>query len=88
MPRNVSLRCLYTSFNYIYFLINVFPVGAGSTLPEFLDSMVREIVIAFQNLVGNNGWQYVIYTLGVIMGAVFLAVPIYFLINDLVYHIN
>jgi len=51
-------------------------VGAGSTLPDFLDSMVREIVEAFQALVGNNGWQYVIYTLGAIMGAIFLAVPI------------
>ena len=56
--------------------ILMFPVGAGSTLPEFLDSMVRDIVVAFQDLVGNNGWQYVIYTLGTIMGAIFLAVPI------------
>ena len=54
----------------------MFPVGAGSTLPQFLDDMVREIVIAFQDLLGNNGWQFVIYTLGVIMGAIFLAFPI------------
>lgn len=56
--------------------ILMYPVGAGSTLPDFLDSMVREIVEAFQALVGNNGWQHVIYTLGAIMGAIFLAVPI------------
>ena len=71
--------CVYSTIMtvplFLAFVL-MFPVGAGSTLPEFLDSMVREIVIAFQNLVGNNGWQYVIYTLGVIMGAVFLAVPI------------
>lgn len=54
----------------------MFPVGAGSTLPAFLDDMVREIVVAFQNILGNNGWQFVIYTLGVIMSIIFLAVPI------------
>ena len=54
----------------------MFPVGAGSTLPQFLDDMVREIVIAFQDLLGNDGWQFVIYTLGLIMSIIFLAFPI------------
>ncbi len=57
--------------------ILMFPVGAGATLPAFLDDMVRDIVVAFQQLVGGDGWQYVIYTLGTLMGAVFLAFPIF-----------
>ena len=71
--------CVYSTIMtvplFLAFIL-MFPVGAGSTLPEFLDGMVREIVVAFQDLIGNNGWQYVIYFLGTIMGAVFLAVPI------------
>ncbi|MDE5911670.1 MAG: hypothetical protein K2H24_04995 [Clostridia bacterium] len=71
--------CVYSTIMTIPLFmafILMYPVGAGATLPDFLDSMVREIVVAFQNLVGNNGWQHVIYTLGTIMGAIFLAVPI------------
>ena len=71
--------CAYSTIMTVPLLLAfvlMFPVGAGSTLPAFLDDMVREIVVSFQDLVGNNGWQYVIYTLGTIMGAVFLAVPI------------
>lgn len=71
--------CVYSTIMtvplFLAFIL-MFPVGAGSTLPDFLDGMVREIVVAFQDLIGNNGWQYVIYTLGTIMGAIFLAVPI------------
>ena len=71
--------CVYSTIMtvplFLAFVL-MFPAGAGAALPEFLQSMVGEIVVAFQKLVGNNGWQYVIYTLGTIMGAVFLAVPI------------
>ena len=71
--------CVYSTIMtvplFMAFIL-MYPVGAGATLPDFLDSMVREIVVAFQALVGNNGWQHVIYTLGAIMGAIFLAVPI------------
>ena len=72
--------CAYSTVMTVPLLlafILMFPVGAGSTLPAFLDDMVREIVVAFQKLVGgNNGWQYVIYVLGVIMSLIFLAFPI------------
>lgn len=71
--------CVYSTIMTVPLFLTfvlMFPAGAGVTLPEFLQSMVGEIVVAFQKLVGNNGWQYVIYTLGMIMGAVFLAVPI------------
>ncbi|MCI8421004.1 MAG: hypothetical protein HFE34_01790 [Clostridia bacterium] len=71
--------CAYSTIMTVPLLLAfvlMFPVGAGSTLPAFLDDMVREIVVAFQDLVGNNGWQFVIYTLGVIMSVIFLALPI------------
>lgn len=71
--------CAYSTIMTVPLLLAfvlMFPVGAGSTLPAFLDDMVREIVVSFQDLVGNNGWQFVIYTLGVIMSVIFLAVPI------------
>lgn len=53
----------------------MFPAAAGASLPAFLNDMVGEIVVAFQKIF-KGGWQYLIYTLGTLMGIIFLAVPI------------
>ncbi len=55
--------------------IFMFPAAAGASLPAFLNDMVGEIVVAFQKIF-KGGWQYLIYTLGTLMGIIFLAVPI------------
>ncbi len=52
------------------------PIAAGATLPGFLDGMVRDVCVALQAIFGTGGVQYLIYVLGCIMGAIFLAVPI------------
>lgn len=62
------------------------PIAAGGSLPSFIDEMVRDICLSFQDIFGTSAWQYVIYVLGTIMGAVFLAVPImstYFTVKDI-----
>lgn len=52
------------------------PIACGATLPGFIDEMVRDICLSFQDIFGTGALQYIIYVLGTIMGAVFLAVPI------------
>lgn len=62
------------------------PVAAGASLPEFLDSMVGDIVIAFQAFLGTGGVQYLIYCLGIVMSVIFIAVPIlstYFTVKEI-----
>ena len=70
---------------FLAFILMI-PVAAGASLPAFLDEMVRDIVVAFQSFLGTGGVQYLIYSLGIVMGAVFLAVPIlstYFTVKDI-----
>ena len=62
------------------------PIAAGSTFPAFIDEMVRDICYSFQDIFGKGWLQYLIYVLGTIMGAIFLAVPIlstYFTVKDI-----
>lgn len=62
------------------------PIAAGTTFPQFIDDMVRDICYSFQDIFGTGWVQYLIYVLGTIMGAIFLAVPIlstYFTVKDI-----
>ena len=62
------------------------PIAAGATFPAFIDEMVRDICYSFQDIFGKGWLQYLIYVLGTIMGAIFLAVPIlstYFTVKDI-----
>lgn len=62
------------------------PIAAGATFPQFIDEMVRDICYSFQDIFGKGWVQYLIYVLGTIMGAIFLAVPIlstYFTVKDI-----
>lgn len=71
--------CAYSTVMTVPLLlafILMIPVAAGASMPEFLDSMVGDIVIAFQIFLGEGGVQYLIYCLGILMSVVFLAVPI------------
>ena len=71
--------CAYSTVMTVPLLlafILMIPVAAGASMPEFLDSMVGDIVIAFQIFLGEGGVQYLIYCLGILMSIVFLAVPI------------
>ncbi len=52
------------------------PAAAGVALPAFLGEMVGDIVVAFQSFLGTGGVQYLIYSLGIVMSVIFLAVPI------------
>ena len=61
-------------------------IAAGATCPAFIDEMVRDICYSFQDILGKGWLQYLIYVLGTIMGAIFLAVPIlstYFTVKDI-----
>ena len=62
------------------------PIAAGATFPAFIDEMVRDICYSFREIFGTGWLQYLIYVLGTIMGAIFLAVPIlstYFTVKDI-----
>lgn len=62
------------------------PIAAGATFPAFIEEMVRDICYSFQDIFGKGWLQYLIYVLGTIMGAIFLAVPIlstYFTVKDI-----
>lgn len=62
------------------------PIAAGAIFPAFIDEMVRDICYSFQEIFGTGWLQYLIYVLGTIMGAIFLAVPIlstYFTVKDI-----
>lgn len=62
------------------------PVAAGAVFPDFIDAMVRDICYSFQDIFGKGWLQYLIYVLGTIMGAIFLAVPIlstYFTVKNI-----
>lgn len=62
------------------------PIATGATFPAFIDEMVRDICYSFQDIFGKGWLQYLIYVLGTIMGAIFLAVPIlstYFTVKEI-----
>lgn len=59
---------------FLSFILMI-PVAGGASLPPAINDMVKDICIAFQELVGMKA-QYIIYVLGIFMGAIFLAVPI------------
>ena len=67
--------CAYSTVMTVPLLL-AFILMIPVAMPEFLDSMVGDIVIAFQIFLGEGGVQYLIYCLGILMSIVFLAVPI------------
>ena len=70
---------------FLAFLLCI-PIASGSTFPAVIDEMVRDICYSFQDIFGKGWLQYLIYVLGTIMGAIFLAVPIlstYFTVKDI-----
>ncbi len=81
--------CVYSTILtiplFLAFILCI-PIAAGATFPEFIDAMVRDICYSFQDIFGKGWLQYLIYVLGTIMGAIFLAVPIlstYFTVKDI-----
>ncbi|MDE7328560.1 MAG: hypothetical protein K2N57_02275 [Clostridia bacterium] len=69
--------CVYSTIMTIPLLLAfvlMIPSAAGASLPAFLDDMVGEIAVAFELIF--KGAQYLIYVLGILMSAIFLAVPI------------
>lgn len=81
--------CAYSTILTIplfFAFILCIPIAAGATFPAFIDEMVRDICYSFQDIFGKGWLQYLIYVLGTIMGAIFLAVPIlstYFTVKDI-----
>lgn len=60
----------------LYVFIALFPATIGKLDPVLGESMVKDVLLAFQDIFKSRGVQYFIYSLGVVMSIVFIAFPL------------
>lgn len=61
----------------LYVFIALFPGTSGKFDPVLGEAMVKDVMLAFQDIFKTRGVQYLIYSLGVIMSMVFLGFPLF-----------
>lgn len=60
----------------LYVFIALFPATSGKFDPVLGESMVKDVLLAFQDIFKSRSVQYLIFSLGVVMSIVFLAFPL------------